>query len=101
MPKTSPSTTVDDKLDAIIEELRKINKRERWRMVGGSLRSIIGLLPIIIMLAGAWYAFEYSDQILEKISAAAAKQAAAITQYNPTTMVDTSSIQDLLKQYLP
>ena len=99
MPKKSPS--IDDKLSTIIDELHKINKRERWRMIGGFFRGIISLLPIVIMLIGVWYAYEYSDQILEKVAGAAARQAAAVTQYNPSNMVDTSSIQDLLKQYLP
>jgi len=93
-------SSTDNKLDTIIEALDKINKRERWRMVGGFFRGIIGLLPVIVMLAGLWYAYEYSDQILEKIATTAARQAAAVTQYNPAAMIDTSSIQEIMNQYL-
>lgn len=94
------SSSTDDKLDAIIKELQKINARERLRMVSGFFRGIIGLLPIIIMLIGAWYAYVYSDQLLEKIAAAAAAQAASFAQRNPAAIIDTSSIQELLEQYL-
>ncbi len=69
-----------DKIDEILEILKKMNKRDRLRTIGGFIRGIITLIPIIILLGGVWYAYKYGDQLLEKIAQQAARQAAIVTE---------------------
>lgn len=83
MPKkkqeTTEKLTTDDRLDIIIEHLRRMDKRDRLRTLGGFFRGILGLIPIVALLLSIWYVFEYGDELLQKITQQAAKEAAAMT----------------------
>lgn len=79
MVKPMPKST-NDKLDEIIEHLRRIDKRDRLRTIGGFIKGIIGLIPIIVLIGSIWWAYKYGDQLLEKIAQQAAKQAAIVTE---------------------
>lgn len=93
MPRTKGNTdatpTTDDKLDMIVEYLRRMDKRDRLRTWGGFLRGILGLIPLIIMLISVWYVYEHGDELLKKITQQAAKEAAAMS---------SNSAQDFMKQ---
>jgi|GEM_PF-1851867 len=94
------ATSIEEKLDSIIAELRHINRRERLRTAGGIVRFLISIIPIAIMLFGLWYAYRYTDELLNKVAQAAARQAAAATQQNAAAMLDTSALDTWIKQYL-
>jgi len=79
MTKPMPKST-NDKLDEIIEHLRLMDKRDRLRTIGGFIKGIIGLIPIIVLIGSIWWAYKYGDQLLEKIAQQAAKQAAIVTE---------------------
>lgn len=80
MPKKTPPATVEDKLDEIIRCLHRLDKRDRARTIGGFFKSLIGFIPIIILIGSVWYAYRYGDELLEKIAQQAAKQAAIMTE---------------------
>tara|TARA_Y100000310_G_C20498096_1_gene722554 strand:+ start:338 stop:646 length:309 start_codon:yes stop_codon:yes gene_type:complete len=69
----------DDKLDIIIENLRRMDKRDRLRTIGGFFKGIISMIPIIIMLVSIWYVYAHGDKLLQKITQQAAQEAANIT----------------------
>ncbi|OGJ56086.1 hypothetical protein A2706_02055 [Candidatus Peribacteria bacterium RIFCSPHIGHO2_01_FULL_51_35] len=77
--KTSGNST-EDKLDEIVEHLRRLDRRDRLRTVGGFFRSIIGFIPMIVFLLGIWYVYNNTDDILRSITQEAAKQAAEYTK---------------------
>jgi len=78
--KEEPSKpTTDDKLDIIIGFLRRMDKRDRLRMWGGFFKGMLALIPLIIMLASIWYVFAHGDELLQKITQQAAREAATIT----------------------
>lgn len=82
MPKKNTDEgklTVDDKMDIIIEHLHRMDKRDRLRTWGGFFKGILGLIPIVVMLISIWYVFEHGDELLQKITQQAAKEAAAMT----------------------
>lgn len=80
MSHLPPPESDSDRLDQILFHLRRMDRRDRWRTVGGFFRSIITIIPVLLVIASAWYFYRYSDQILEKISAQAAQQAAKFAQ---------------------
>ena len=80
MHKTEPSSGIDGKLDQIVEYLHRMDRRDRLRTLGGFLRGVIGLIPIVITLAGAWYLYKHGDELLLKITKQAAEQAAVMTK---------------------
>ncbi|MDD5623117.1 MAG: hypothetical protein PHI23_00185 [Candidatus Peribacteraceae bacterium] len=94
MAKQQPATTTDEKLDLIIEHLRHLDNRDRWRTIGGFLRSLLHIAYLVIIVASIWYTFKYSDVILKKITEQAAEQAARITQQN------TGNLMQELNKYL-
>jgi hypothetical protein len=70
----SPVSLIEEKLNAILETLERLDRRDRWRTMGGFLRTIIGLIPLAIFLWFLWYGVTYSDQILEKLISMTAEQ---------------------------
>ena len=57
-----------------------MDKRDKLRTWGGFFKGLISIVPVAVLLGGIWYAYEYGDQLLEKIAAQAAKQAAIVTE---------------------
>lgn len=77
MPKKSEP---QDKLDIIIMHLERMDKRDRIRMVGSTLKGLISLIPVLAFIWGAWYFYENGDAIMTDIARKAAEQAAAVTK---------------------
>ncbi|OGJ61576.1 hypothetical protein A3C37_01420 [Candidatus Peribacteria bacterium RIFCSPHIGHO2_02_FULL_53_20] len=67
-------------LNEILELLRRMDKRDRLRTWGGFFRSILHLIPLILIIWSTWYAFAHWDELLKEISKAAAEQSAAVMQ---------------------
>lgn len=80
--------TVEDRLDIIIEHLRRMDKRDRLRMIGGFFKGILGLIPIAVMLASIWYVFVHGDELLQKITQQAAQQAASFAEGSAGKLMD-------------
>jgi succinate dehydrogenase/fumarate reductase cytochrome b subunit len=102
MPKLPPAPlTPEDKLDQIVEILRQMNKRDRMRMWGSTIHSILGLIPLVVFLFSLWYVYNYGDQLLEQIAAEAAKQASNVATGNAQMFFDgfdSSSMSEWFKQ---
>ncbi|MCB9808310.1 hypothetical protein H6770_03570 [Candidatus Peribacteria bacterium] len=80
MRKKEIPTSTDAKLEEIIEHLRRMDKRDRMRMFGASIKGIISIIPVLVFLWGAWYMYQNGDAVLQKIAAEAAKQAAQVSK---------------------
>ncbi|MEK7218714.1 MAG: hypothetical protein AAB728_04585 [Patescibacteria group bacterium] len=74
-----PPETSDDKIDTIIYHLERMDRRDRLRMWGGFFRGLIALIPILIFLFATWYSIRHMDEIIQKVTSEAAKQAASFT----------------------
>ena len=66
-----------------------MDKRDRLRTWGGFFKGLIGLIPIVVMLGSIWYVYEHGEELLQKITQQAAKEAAAMT---------SDSAGDIMKQ---
>lgn len=79
MPKQS--TTVEEKLDAIVTHLDRMDRRDRLRTWGGFFRAMLGFIPLVIFIVSTWYLYNHSDEILKKITEQAAEQALKMTPF--------------------
>ncbi|MCF7844846.1 MAG: hypothetical protein K9M03_03405 [Kiritimatiellales bacterium] len=94
MSKEAPPKNTDEKLDAILGHLAAMDRRDRLRTIGGFIKGMISLIPIIILVASMWYMYEYGDQLLEKIAKQAAKQAAIVTEQQGSAVMQ--KFEDLI-----
>ncbi len=74
MPEETKTT--DEKLGAILEHLKNLDRRDRWRTWGGFFRGLISIIPVIVLLWSVWYTIQHGQELLEMITKQAAKQAA-------------------------
>lgn len=72
----SPKQPPQDKLDTIIHYLEQMNRRDRLRTYGGLVRSILGFIPLVLLLGSLWYVYAHTEEFLRTISQEAARAAA-------------------------
>lgn len=82
-----------EKLDTIISHLERMDRRDRLRTIGGFVRSLITLVPAILFILSALYLYRNFDDVLERVTAESAKQAAA--------MAGDNSFMKGLEKYMP
>ncbi len=74
----------DDKLDQIIEYLHRMDRRDRLRTIGSTIKSLISIGTLVFFIWSGWYLSTHTDDILKKITDQATKSAmsnqAAITE---------------------
>ncbi|MDD5054654.1 MAG: hypothetical protein PHZ00_00105 [Candidatus Peribacteraceae bacterium] len=92
-PDTKPMNN-DEKLDAIVLYLDQMNKRDRLRTVGGFIRGLIGLIPVVVVLGSLWYFASHGEELMKMIANQAASSAAEYTKGQGQGLVD-----ELMKQY--
>ena len=71
-----------------------MDARDKMRMWGGFVRSIIALIPIIFFIWSAWYIYEHGDELMKMIANQAASSAAEYTRDQGQSMVE-----QMMKQY--
>jgi hypothetical protein len=97
MPKASTSATTsstDQKLDEIIAILSHMNSRDKLRTWGGFVRSILHLIPIVILIGSVWFTYAHWDELLTQITKTAAEQSAAMMQQG------TGNLQEQLQKMM-
>ena len=94
------TSTMDAKMDTIIEYLERMDKRDRLRTIGGFVRSLLGMIPLLLTLWGVWYMFSHGDEILQKITEQAAHQAMQVSGNAAKDAVKEID-PGLLKQLIP
>ena len=71
-----------------------MDKRDRLRTWGGLIRSIIALIPVVLILWSAWYFYAHGAEFMKMISDQAAKSAAEFTKNQGNSLYD-----QIMKQY--
>jgi hypothetical protein len=83
-----PSTPLEAKLDAILLHLERMDRRDQLRTWGGLARSLIAIVPVLLFLWASWYATTHADQIIQKIAAESARQAAKYTEQQSESLME-------------
>jgi len=96
MPNTPDP--IQARLDVIIEHIERMDKRDRARTIGGFIRSLIGLIPMVLTIYGLWYLYAHGDEFMEKVSQQAAKAAAEVAGDAAVNVVDPELMKRVLGQ---
>ncbi|MFH1444568.1 MAG: hypothetical protein ABIG34_04235 [Candidatus Peregrinibacteria bacterium] len=94
----TPAKSLDTP-EQILEILQRMDRRERLRTIGGFIRGIFSLIPIVIVIFFTWYTIKYGDQLLQKITSMAAEQAGRVAQQNAVSgfMKEFNAINEKLQ----
>jgi len=87
--ETKPKAmTMDEKMDQVLVHLKRIDDRDRLRLIGGFFRFMIALIPIIILLGSVWYTIKNGPELMKMLSEQAASAAAKYTQDQSSGLYD-------------
>ena len=81
--------TVEEKLDVIILHLARMDRRDRMRLWGGYLHSLLTLIPMIFFIWSTWYLYAHFDDIMGAMMRQSAQNAA---------QASGQSYEEILKQ---
>ncbi len=90
-PKATVTAAEDmtETLHRILENLERMDKRDRLRTWGGFVRSLLSIIPLVIFLASTWYLYRNMDEILTKITKQAAQSAAEYSKNSSKEFLDS------------
>ncbi len=77
--RDADATRIEAKMDTIILHLERIDRRDRLRMWGGVLHSLLTIVPIVFFAWSTWYLYAHFDEIMGAMMEQSAKSAAAAT----------------------
>lgn len=66
--KPSSPETIEQKLDRIAESLRRLDRRDKIRTMWMSIRSMINMIPLLIVLGGAVYLYWERENLLQEFT---------------------------------
>lgn len=75
-------------LRQILTHVEQMDRRDKIRSWGSLVRVIITIVPLLIFLWSAWYAYANIDEIIQKITEESAKQATRYTQDQSTDFLN-------------
>lgn len=73
-PPQAPRETVEQKLDRIAESLRRLDQRDHMRTVWMTIRSIIGMIPLLAIIGGGIYLYWKGGDLLQNFTNTLTKQ---------------------------
>ena len=80
---------ITDRLEQIELQIRHLDSRDRMRMIGGTIRSLINVGFLIFAIWTSWYLLTNMDEIIRTMATEAAKQSQQMMK---------GGSEDLLKQ---
>ena len=60
--------STEELLEMILYHMQRIDKRDKWRAIGGFIRSLISLIPIALLVVSTWYFVKHSDEVIKNIT---------------------------------
>lgn len=72
--KETTKETIEQKLDRIAEHLRRLDRRDKIRTSWMTVRSVIGMIPILLIIGGAVYLYWQKGALFQQFATALTKQ---------------------------
>lgn len=69
-----PPETIEQKLDRIAESLHRLDRRDKIRTSWMTVRSVIGMVPLLAIIGGTIYLYLQGDDLFQRFANALAKQ---------------------------
>ena len=90
VPQERPNAqaAIDAKLDAIVEILHRLDKRDRMRTMLSTFKTILTLIPVIVFLASAAYLYFYGEDLIQQITEMAGQRAAEYSEGSMTNFLE-------------
>jgi|CXWL01.1.fsa_nt_gi hypothetical protein len=76
----APPVTTDDKLDLIVMYLHRMDKRDHLRTIGGTIKGLLSLIPVLLVIWSAIYFYQHGAEVIKQITDESVKSAASMTQ---------------------
>lgn len=73
------ATTPEQKLDLIATYLERMDRRDKWRLWGGYVHSLLTLIPMLFFIWSTWYLYAHFDEIMGSMMRQAGANAAVST----------------------
>ena len=73
------ATTPEEKLDLIAYYLERMDRRDRMRMWGSAVHSLLALVPMLFFAWSTWYLYAHFDDIMGMMMRQTAQKAATST----------------------
>ena len=86
---TPPSDPLLQRLDQIELHLRNLDGRDRWRMIGSTIRGLINVGFLVFAIWSSWYLLTHMTDIMKTISEQTAQA---------TMQAGKNGSEDLLKR---
>ena len=97
--KTDAPLTHEEKMERTLAEIalhvKRMERRDHWRYIGGYFRTFLHIIPLAILLGSLWYVYEHGEDLLKTVVEEAAKRAA---QYSAGGL---DAWMDQVRQFLP
>ena len=87
---TESLASIEAKLDDIVKSLHRIDRRDRLRLWGGTLRTLLYLIPRLIFLFRLWYVYNHTDELIRIVSRRAAQQAVEMSREQADGFMESS-----------
>lgn len=79
-PQTDPVGSIDMRLDKMIEILERMNRRDKWRTIGGFLRGLIVVIPTLVIILSSIWLYFYGSNLVQDFIQQTTNQAAQQAQ---------------------
>ena len=71
--------TPEQKLDLMVMHLERMDRRDRMRMWGGVLHSLLTIIPMLFFIWSTWYLYTHFEEIMSTMMQQTAQNAANAT----------------------
>lgn len=78
-------------MEDILAILHRMDRRDRMRMIGSTIRSVIGLIPVLLLLWSTWFLLAHGQEFIQQITEQTVKNTIGVGASAP-------SLDGLLKQ---
>ncbi len=79
-PAADPVGSIDARLDRMIEILDHMNRRDRWRTIGGFIRGLVVIIPTLVIILSSIYLYLYGSDLVQTFIQETTNQAAQQAQ---------------------
>lgn len=101
--QTSVPQTHEERMEQMMTEmnaaLHRMDMRDRTRMIWGTVKSLINLIPMLLLLWSTYYLFVHGPELIQMITSQTVKQMTGIGS-SPSSDSNNSNMLQMLEQQL-
>jgi hypothetical protein len=84
-----PETKMLYTMIKIEQHLARIDRRDRTRMIGATIKGLFTIIPSIAFIAASWYVYTNGDQLMQSIAERAGKIAGEYVSQQTSGLTET------------